>query len=144
MHVFWWFRFLSHNQRRTELLALWSHHSMSVDTVCFCRSRAYNASKCRQIDGYKHSDKYCYFTPTNCSTYYINCRCYSYYSTSYSIPTCINMDGTYVNARCYYNTRPCPYYWYRGQCYNSFSSNLRSFTCPGVYEYNTGYCYYNI
>jgi len=55
------------------------------------------------MDGYTHSDGYCYFTPTNCSTYYVNCECYRNYSTSYTNATCINMGGVYFNGICYYN-----------------------------------------
>jgi len=111
---------------------------------CLCRSRAYNTSTCERMDGYKHSDGYCYFTFNNCSAYYINCRCYFYYSTSYTNATCINLRGDYVYGHCYYNNGLCLYYWYRRQCYNRLSPYHQSYNCPGVYDYSTGYCYYNI
>jgi len=43
----------------------------------------YYASACQQMDGYKHSGGYCYFTPSNCSSsnntlLYISCQCYWY------------------------------------------------------------------
>jgi len=118
--------------------------SLNISRLCcLCRSRAYNASVCKQMDGYTHSDKYCYFTPTNCSTYYINCQCYLFYSTSYTMGTCKNIRGAYFNGRCYYNNELCPYYWYMGQCYNVLSAYHRSYSCPGVFDYSTGYCYYD-
>ena len=58
------------------------------------------------MDGYWDSDGYCYFTPTNCSTYYTGCQCFLTYSTSYTNATCANINGLYTNGRCYYNSGP--------------------------------------
>jgi len=94
------------------------------------------------MDGHSDSDGYCYYTPNNCSKYYANCQCYSYYSASYTNATCINMRGVYVNGRCYHNGY-CLYFWFREQCYTRFSTYYVSYSCPGVYDYTSGYCYYN-
>ena len=107
------------------------------------RSRAYNASTCQLMDGSKQPDGFCYFTATNCSKYYINCQCYLYFTSVYTNATCSNINGTYFNGRCYYNSGFCPYYRFAMQCYDSMSASYRWYTCPGAYDYSTGYCYFN-
>jgi len=114
---------------------------------CLCRSQGYTANTCRPIDGYLHSDGYCYFTPSNCSStlYHANCRCYRYRSTSYSRETCVNLAGYYFDAGCYNNgTGSCYRYWYDGQCYNRRSSYMSSSRCIQRDGVHSGYyCYYN-
>ena len=112
------------------------------------RSAAYNGSTCQRMDGYKHSNGYCYFTPTaamqSCSTYYTNCQCYSYWSTSYTNATCININGAYFDGHCYYNSASCYYYWKGGQCYNRRHYYYSTYSClSGAVRYGS-YCYYNV
>lgn len=114
------------------------------------RSRAYNSSACLRMDGYVHSDGYCYYTPNRCSLnrYYASCQCYNYYTTSYTNATCINIRGSYYNGRCYYNSSSCCCYSVNGQCYNRMTSYSSYSSCRRLGGYYYGSyrrrCYYNV
>jgi len=111
-----------------------------------CRLYAINDSTCRRMNGYRHSDGYCYFSPSNCSANYTyaNCQCYMRYSTSYNKATCINFNGGYVDGICYYNSASCRH-WYNWQCYNTKDRYYSSSNCSLVGGVFDGYyCFYNI
>lgn len=109
------------------------------------RTMSFNENTCLAKGGYKHSDRYCYFTPNYCGTYYDSaiCHCYLNSSSAYTNATCTNIRGVFANERCYYSSFYCYYYWVRGQCYNR-RYRTYSYTCPSYRVYYNRYCYYNI
>jgi len=75
----------------SQLVTLNYISSHIIVSSYLCRSLSYNASMCRQMDGFKHSDGHCYFTPANCSDNsmdYDNCQCYRYRTTYYTHASC--------------------------------------------------------
>jgi len=127
----------------------------SVGGQCYSnRSSSYSSYSCNNKDGL-YRNGYCYYEASKCRTsYYKNCSCFRYRSSSKTAGTCANIGGYYdVKYRaCFYNSSFCRYYAKTSQCFVYRSTNFSRTTCTmisGYYSYTringryTYLCYHN-
>ena len=115
----------------------------SVDGQCYSSVHSgYSSSSCRNRGGLYRSPR-CYNDASRCSTsYYRNCTCFSYRSSSQTADTCTNIGGYYdfKIRKCFYNSSTCltPYYDTNSQCYRYRDASFSRESCSlieGYYSY---------